>query len=244
MRSFAEAPCLFVYQGEVGTYTVPQPIRLILAEDHALVRAALRSLLQRIANVEVIAEASDGYQALALVEELRPKLVVMDIAMPQLNGLEALVRMRRVSPETSVLLLSMFADEEHVLQALRLGAAGYLSKEASPAELEIAVRAIVRGDMYLDPRISQAVLSAVLNVPSVESPRAQDMDPFLRLTPRQRQILQLAAEGKPTKEIAALLKMKVKTVEIHRAELMKRLGIHNIAGLVRYAVSHGIIVPE
>jgi DNA-binding NarL/FixJ family response regulator len=223
---------------------VPQPIRLILVEDHALVRAALRSLLQRVANVEVIAEAADGYQALALVEELRPKLVVMDIAMPQLNGLEALARMRRISPETKVLLISVFLDEEHVLQALRLGAFGYISKDASPAELDIAVRAIARGDMYLDPRVSQVVLSAAVDALSGEHQEAQDRDPFLCLTPRQRQILQLVAEGKPTKEVAAFLNMKVKTVEIHRAELMKRLGIHNVAGLVRYAVGHGIITPE
>lgn len=219
-------------------------MRLILAEDHALVRAALRSLLQRLPNVEVIGEAANGYQAVALVQELRPRLVLMDIAMPQLNGLEALVRIRRVSPETKVLLLSMFTDEEHVLQALRLGASGYLSKDASPAELEIAVRAVARGDTYLDPRISQVVLNAVVSTSPDEPPVIREMSPFQRLTPRQREILQLAAEGKPTKEIATILKMKVKTVEIHRAELMKRLGIHNIAGLVRYAIGHGIITPE
>jgi len=223
---------------------VPQPIRLILVEDHALVRAALRSLIKRLPDVEVVAEAANGYQALALVQELRPKIVVMDVAMPKLNGLEALARIRREVPGTKVLLISMFLDEEHVLQALHLGASGYVSKNASPTELEIAIRAIARGDSYLDPRISQVVLDASVQAAHGERHASQERSPYLCLTPRHREILQLVAEGKPTKEIAALLNMKVKTVEIHRGQLMKRLGIHNIAGLVRYAVGHGIVSCE
>jgi DNA-binding NarL/FixJ family response regulator len=221
-----------------------QLIRLILAEDHTIVRAALRSLLQRVPHVEVIGEAADGNQAVMLAKELRPQLVVMDIMMPQLNGLEALVQIRRASPETKILLLSMFADEEHVLQALRLGASGYLSKDASPTELDIAIHAVARGETYLDPRVAQTILNVLVRSPSGSNPVFQKASPFELLTPRQRQILQLAAEGKSTKTIATLLNMKVKTVEIHRALLMKRLGVHNIAGLVRYAVGHGIISCE
>ena len=213
-------------------------IRIVLADDHALVRAGVRSLLASIPGVEVVAEASDGHEALALVEKWRPRLVLMDIAMPGLNGLEATARLSKSHPETAVIILSMHAAEEYALQAMRAGAAGYLLKDADLTELEMAIGAVARGQTYLSPAMSKHLVT------DFRRRMAEQPDPLERLTPRHREVLQLIAEGQTTKDIAARLKLSVKTVETHRAQLMDRLDIHDLAGLVRFAIRVGLVAPD
>jgi DNA-binding NarL/FixJ family response regulator len=213
-------------------------IRIVLADDHALVRAGVRSLLASIPGVEVVAEARDGHEAIALVEKWRPRLVLMDIAMPGLNGLEATARLSKSHPETAVIILSMHAAEEYALQALRAGAAGYLLKDADLSELELAIGAVARGQTYLSPAMSKHLVT------DYRRRLAEQPDPLDRLTPRHREVLQLLAEGQTTKDIAARLKLSVKTVETHRAQLMDRLDIHDLAGLVRFAIRVGLVAPD
>ena len=214
-------------------------IRVLLADDHALVRAGIRSLLQNLPDIEVVAEANNGREALALLETCHPDVVLMDIAMPGLNGLEAVVRIAEDFPYIQVVILSMYANEEYVLRALRAGAAGYLLKDAGPVELELAINAATHNKTYLSPAISKYVTEYVRQ----ESEEAVS-SPLERLTPRQREILQLIAEGRTTPEIAQLLEVSVKTVDTHRTQLMDRLDIHDIAGLVRYAIRVGLITAE
>ena len=210
-------------------------VRVLLAEDHALMRAGLRSLLKELGGVEVVGEAGEGHEALRLVAELRPDVVLLDISMPGLGGLEVAARVVREHPDTKVLVLSMHRNEEYVLEALRAGAAGYLLKDADAVQLELALRAVARGDRYLDPAVSATVINALKEgAPSAGGP-------YGRLTPRQREILQLIAEGNSTKDIARKLDLSIKTVETHRAKLMRRLGVHHVAGLVRYAIRVGLV---
>ena len=223
-----------------------KPVRVLLVENHGLVRAGVAGLLRNLPNVEVVAQAADGYEALSLIRESRPTLVLTDIAMPNLNGMEMLARITKEYPGVRVLMMSMYTDEEHVRNALRLGAAGFLSKDSTPAELTRAIEVVSQGNVYLSPKITSILLNDYL--PRLQGertkPTSQEREPLTRLTPRQREILQLVAEGRSTKDIATLLKMKVKTVEVHRARLMKRLDIHDTAGLVRYAVRYGIVALE
>jgi len=210
----------------------------LLADDHTLFREGVRSLLSRIADVQIVAETGDGRDALDLIDRHRPDVALLDITMPGLNGLEVATRTARTSPKTHVVILSMHANEAYVGQALRAGVAGYLLKDAAATELESALRAVMRGETYLSPAISKHVVEGFLG-------RARpDADPLAALTARQREILQLIAEGKSTKEIAATLEVGVKTVETHRAHLMERLGIHDVAGLVRFAIRSGLVSPE
>ncbi len=215
-----------------------KPIRVILADDHSLVRAGFRALLDNLEGVEVVAEAGDGRQALRLVEANRPDLVIMDISMPELNGLDAVIQMTRDFPHVRVIILSMHANEEYVLQALRAGAAGYLLKDSVVSELELAVRAVGRGEIYLSPAVSPKGIADYLRRLGMGPPEEE------KLTPRQREVLQLIAEGRTTQEIAERLHVGVKTVETHRAQLMDRLGIHDVAGLVRYAIRTGLITAD
>lgn len=210
-------------------------IRVLLADDHVLVRTGIRMVLETIEGVEVVAEAANGTQALEMVEALRPDAALVDISMPGINGIEAAARIRARFPHTRVLILSMHADREYVAQALRSGASGYLLKDATPSELELAVRSVVRGETYLSPRVSSLVVEEFLRV------EPTSRSPLDALTPRQREILQLIAEGRTTKQIAAHLGVSVKTVETHRAQLMERLGIRDLAGLVRFAVRAGLV---
>ncbi len=212
-------------------------IRVLLADDHALVRAGIRSLLQAI-GVDVVAEASDGHEAVELAEKHRPGIVLMDVVMPGMNGLEATARIAKSLPDTRVIVVSMSANEEYVLHALRAGARGYLLKNATPDELALAIQAVTRGETYLTPPVSRAVVDDYLR--RLDS-GTSELD---RLTPRQREILQLIAEGHTTKEIASRLKLSAKTVETHRQLLMRALDIHDIAGLVRYAVRVGLTDPS
>lgn len=210
-------------------------IRVLLADDHKLVRAGIRALLQTVAEVEIVAEAADGREALQLIEAHRPDLALMDITMPSLNGLDATVRIGRSFPHTRVVILSMNADEDSVLKSLRAGAVGYLVKTADPAELSMAVRAVARGERFLSSAVSKHVVSACLKRVDREQTSLE------RLTMRQREVLQLIAEGHTTKEIAAKLDISIKTAEAYRAELMKALEIHDIASLTRFAIRSGLV---
>jgi DNA-binding NarL/FixJ family response regulator len=213
-------------------------IRVLLADNHTLVRAGLRALLQNIEGIQVVAEAGDGREALHLIAVHQPDLVLMDIAMPEMNGLEATAHVVKEFPQVRVIILSMHANEEYVLQALRTGAMGYVLKDAGLSELELAVRASVRGETYLSPAVSKHVVADYVRRVSSEPSSLE------QLTSRQREILQLIAEGRTTKEIADLLYVSVKTVETHRLQLMKRLDIHDVAGLVRYAIRMGLVLPD
>ncbi len=215
-----------------------KPLRVLLVDDHALMRAGIRALLEELLEAEVVAEAGDGRDALRLVQAHQPDVVLMDIAMPGLNGLEATKRMVKDCPNVRVLILSMHASEEYVWQALKAGAAGYLLKDSEPSELALALRAVMRGETYLSPPISKRVIEGYVQRVGAEESLLE------RLTSRQREILQLIAEGATTKEIARTLNISVKTVETHRATFMERLDIHDIAGLVRYAIQVGITQPN
>ena len=215
------------------------PINILLADDHRLVRAGVRALLEGLPDVKVVAEASDGHETLALAKAHQPQLVFMDVAMTGLNGLETAARLVKEHPSIRVIMLSMHANEEYIWQSLRVGASGYLLKNASTSDLEAAIKAVVgRGETYLDPGIARRVIDGY------HSGAALQKSPIEQLTPRQREILQLIAEGRSTKEIAFLLNLSSKTVETHRAQLMERLGIRDVAGLVRYAIRQGLVSPE
>jgi DNA-binding NarL/FixJ family response regulator len=207
-----------------------KPMRIVILDDHSVVRAGVRSLLEQIGDVEVVAEGDDGRLAAGLVQTHHPDVVIMDIAMPGLNGLEATKLVTDTYPGTKVLVLSMYDSKEYVLAALKAGASGYLLKNAAPVELKVAIEALRRGQTYLSPGVSKHLIERSLAQP--EAPA---------LTPRQREVLLLIAQGHGTKQIARRLDVSVKTVETHRLRLMQTLGINDIAGLVRYAIREGLI---
>lgn len=209
-------------------------IRVLLADDHVLVREGLRALLAKEADIQVVAEAGDGREALRAAREARTDVVAMDLSMPLLNGLEAARQMAAWDQGPRVILLTAHAEDRYVLEAIRAGVRGYVLKKQAAADLVRAIREVSGGGVYLSPGISAAVVEAV------RSPRAPVEEP---LTPREREVLQLVAEGKTTKEIAVLLGVSVKTADAHRTRLMQKLDIHDIAGLTRYAIRHGIIQP-
>jgi DNA-binding NarL/FixJ family response regulator len=213
-------------------------IRILIADDHVLVRCGFRSLLQNIEGVEIVAEASDGRQAWDLICLLRPSLALVDISMPGLNGLELTARVTAEQPATSVIVLSMHAAEEYVLRAVKAGAAGYLIKDAKPVELEWAIHAVSRGETYFSPSAATHLANYYRRGGGASNSRLET------LTPRQREILQLIGEGHSTKEIAKLLKVSVKTAEAHRTQLMERLDLHDLAAVVRYAIQVGLVDPE
>lgn len=210
----------------------------MLADDHDLFRAGVRSLLEDFDGIEVVAEAGDGREALRLIAEQRPDVVLMDLMMPGLNGLEATARIAKEYRGVRVLVLSMNAAEEFVLPALRAGASGYLLKNVRPAELEQAIRAVARGETY----VSSAVEGHLIEDLRRRGP--EEADSLARLSPRQREVLQLIAEGNSSKEIASRLGVSVKTVETYRAQMMEALDIHDIASLTRYAIRKGLISPD
>lgn len=204
-------------------------IRIVLADDHNLVRSGLKSLLSEMRNVKVVAEASNGRQAVELAASAKPDVVLMDIAMQELNGIEACEIIARDHPEVSVIILSMHDSGEYVAKALKAGARGYVLKDAAPLELEFALQAVAVGEIYLSPRVSRQVVQSYVQ-PPVAGNRLDD------LSPRQREILKAIAGGRSTKQIAYDLGLSVKTIETHRAQIMGRLDIHDLAGLVRFAV--------
>jgi DNA-binding NarL/FixJ family response regulator len=213
-------------------------IRVALADDHALVRAGIRALLEKLPGIEVVGEADNGREALELIKKSAPNLILLDISMTELGGLEALPRIVKDFPAVKVLILSGHANEEYVLRALRCGAAGYMLKEAAAEELELAIKAVAQDKTYLSPSVSRTVVESYLQRAAGEE------GPIEQLTARQREVLQLIAEGKNTKQIAGTLDISVKTVEAHRLQLMARLHIHDVPGLVRYAIRSGLVSPD
>ena len=207
-------------------------IQVVLADDHALVRAGIRALLERIDNVEVVGEAGDGQQALELIAELDPDVVLLDLTMPGLSGFEVLKETSEKFPDVNMIVLSVHDSEEYAFHALRSGAVGYLPKSAASTELEAAIQQVLRGEKYLSPSIA-AEVSIDFSKETAERPG--------ELTPRQMEVLTLIAHGSSTREVAIALNIAVKTVETHRAQLMERLNIHDVAGLVRYAIKKGLV---
>lgn len=212
-------------------------IRVIVADDHHLVRQGIRALLERADDIEVVGEAADGQEAVKLVQRLAPDVLVMDIAMPRLNGTQATERVCALGMATQVVILSMHSDETLVRQMLRRGARGYLLKRSVTEELLLAVRAASRGEVYLSPAISASLLDEFL----ARQPDSEVPHPFDRLTPREREVLQLIAEGHTNTAIAQMMNISVKTVEKHRANLMSKLNVHDVASLIRTAIKHGLV---
>jgi len=207
-------------------------IRVLLADDHAIVREGLKALLSREPDLQVVAEAGDGREALRLAREIQPDVATLDLSMPLLNGLEAARQMASWDRGPRPILLTMHADDQYVLEALRAGVRGYVLKRQAAADLVRAIREVAGGAVYLSPGISASVVEAI------RSPAAP---PGESLTPREREVLQLVAEGKTTKEIANILGVSIKTADTHRTRLMQKLDIHDVAGLTRYAIRQGLI---
>ena len=207
-------------------------IKILLADDHALVRQGFRMILEAQPDMQIVGQAGNGREAVEQAEKLHPDIVIMDVAMPELNGIEATRRLSELSPRTRVLALSMHKDSVYVREILRAGARGYLLKDAPDADLVAAVRAIAKGEGYLSPAVSEAVLTDY---------RRHVTDPLDLLTSREREVLQLIAEGKTNKEIATSLNLSVYTVEAHRGRVMEKLNLHSTGELVRFALRNGLI---
>ena len=214
-------------------------IRTMIADDHGIVRAGLKLLLERTPDVQVVGEAADGREAVRLAAELDPDVVVMDIAMPLLNGIEATAQICRESSRIGVIILSMHADESYVLRALNAGARGYLLKDSADDDLERAVKSVSAGRPFFSPSVAQSMLADYMRL--MRERGAQDS--YELLTEREREVLQLLAEGKSNKEVAAVLQLSPYTVESHRNNLMQKLNLHNTADIVLYAVRKAIISP-
>jgi DNA-binding NarL/FixJ family response regulator len=215
-------------------------ITVLLADDHAVVRDGLKLLLEAQADLRVVGEATDGRQAVRQVVKLRPCVAVLDIAMPELNGIEATRQIREACAETKIIILSMYASQEHIFQALQAGARGYLLKEAAGLEVIRAVRAVYRGERYLSQKITELVIDDYL----CQGEAAAGNSPLTRLAPREREVLQLVAEGKSTAQIAQILPLSPKTVDTYRSRLMKKLGLKDLPGLIKFALQHGMIRAE
>lgn len=226
-------PAKTLRAGEDGS---PAKIRVLLADDHNLVRAGIRALLSGMPDINVVGEATDGVESVRLARLLQPDIVLMDVAMNGMNGLDATARLREELPMVRVIILSMHATGDYLQQALRAGAAGYMLKDAATLELQLALSAVSHGEIYLSPAVSGQIVEGFL--------RQEKAPGEGLLTPRQNEILRLIAEGRSTKEIAFQLGLSNKTVETHRAQLMERLGIRDVAGLVRYAIRVGLIDAE
>lgn len=214
-------------------------IKVFLADDHTVVRDGLRSILEVQTDITVIGDAADGRQAVQLVKKLKPDVVVMDIAMPELNGIEATKKIRQDCPATQVVILSMYGTTEHIYQALRANAYGYLLKESAGAEVVLAVRAVYAGRRYLCEKIDELLIDDYL----YQRESSETKTPLNRLSEREREILHLVVEGKSSAEIAKTLYLSSKTVDTYRCRLMQKLNISDLPGLVKFAIQHGIISP-
>lgn len=215
-----------------------KPICVLVADDHALVRAGIRALAEQIEGVEVIGETGNGREALELIAEHRPGIVLLDLTMPELNGFEVLERTHRDFPDVNVIVLTVHEAEEYALRALKLGAMGYLPKSAASTELELAIMTVRANEKYVSPELSRrAFLEHATDT-------FQSRGAGTELTPRQIEVLRMIADGKTTKDIARALEISVKTVESHRAQLMDRLNIHDVAGLVRHAIKVGLVTID
>lgn len=215
------------------------PIRIVLVDDHALVRQGFRRILEDDPDLQVAGEAGNGLDAIALVKKTEPDVVVMDMAMPEMNGLHATMELIKQRPGTKVLILSMYSDEQYVRNALDAGARGYILKNAIENDLVRAVKAVAGGEQYLSPELSGVLIRAIRT-----GGFEKEADPYDKLTQREKQVLQLIAHGKSNKEIAVLLDLSVNTVAVHRANLMSALGVHKTAELVLFAVRKGLVLPE
>ena len=213
--------------------------RIMIADDHGIVRAGLRLLLERIPDTEVVGEAADGREAIRLAEELHPDVVILDIGMPLLNGLEAAAHIVRKNERIGVIILSMYADESYLLRALDAGAKGYLLKDSADEDIERAVRAVAAGKPFFSPAITKSLLEDYIRL--MRERRVQDS--YELLTQREREVLQLLAEGKSNKDTSSILDLSPYTIESHRTNLMQKLGVHNTAEIVLYAVRKGIVTP-
>lgn len=221
-----------------------KPIRVLIVDDHYLVRAGIRSLVEEMAEFEVVGEASNGEEALKMIKPHHPDMVIMDISMEGMNGIEAAESISKEFPGIKTVILSMYKDEDYVVQALEAGAKAYLLKDVVISELELALRAVMRGESYLSPGVSKTLISDYLRrlrLKEQEPPSPANEGEAIALTPRQTEILKLIAEGKSNKEIARVLQISLKTVDNHRTQLMSRLDIHDVAGLVRYAIANATI---
>lgn len=214
-------------------------LRVVLADDHDMVRAGLRSMLESFTGVEVVGEAGDGRSALEIIDEQQPHVALLDITMPELNGIEVTRRLGERWPEIRTLILSVHTDEQHILGALDAGADGYVQKHADESLLRQALRALRRGERFVGPELSEEA-SAAWRAPDDDAPEGG----LARLTPRQREVLQLVAEGNTSREIAEKLELSEKTIESHRRNIRDRLEIEGLAGLVRFAVRTGLVPPE
>ena len=212
-------------------------VRVLLADDHKLMRAGLRLVVEQQPEFTVVGEADDGRQAVAMAESLKPDVVVMDVAMPNLNGIEAAARIAQSQPATHIVMLSMYSDEGYVLRALKAGAKAYLLKDSAEADLAAAIDAVMHGKSYFSPAVSRLLLDDYVR----KLRRSGAEDSYDLLSPREREILQLVAEGKSNKEIATQLNLSVYTIETHRANLMEKLGLKGMPELILYAVRKGII---
>ncbi|BCX05589.1 MAG: DNA-binding response regulator [Candidatus Roseilinea sp.] len=222
-------------------------IRVLIADDHTLVRSGLRALLDNIPGVTVIGEAADGRQALALIQKDLPDIVLMDVGMAGLSGLEATLQVVKRHPQVRVIIVSMHKNEEYIMQALQAGASGYLFKDSAASELEQSIRAVMRGEQYLCPEGSRRVGEYEERFGFVFDHASRDgtgAGARSELTLREREVLQLVAEGRTMQEIAAILGISVKTVETHRYRLMDKLNIHHVTGLVRHAIKIGLVQVE
>ena len=214
-------------------------IRLLLVDDHPVVRRGMRSCLEGVGHVEVIDEAVDGVEAVRKVHELSPDMVLMDIDMPNMNGLEATRLIRKEFPDMRVLILSVHTNKDYVLQIIRSGAQGYVLKDASPADLVKAIESVFNGEPFFSPDVSQIVLNQYMHEAGADESSAN-----LRLTNREREVLAMIAEGQSNKEMANQLGVGVRTIETHRERVMDKLNIHNVAGLTKYAITNGIVKLE
>lgn len=214
-------------------------IRVLLADDHSLVRQGIKILLDLQENIEVVGEAVNGRQAVEKVKKLTPDMIVIDIAMPNLNGIEATRQIKKVDPEIKILVLSAHDNGDYIHQVLQAGASGYLLKKSTTTDLISAINTVEKGEVFLSPSISKAVVKKYIKLADAESGGYESLNV---LTNREREVLQLIAEGRTNKEIAYLLKLSVQTVDVHRTNIMKKLQIHDVAGLVKYSIKKGLII--
>jgi DNA-binding NarL/FixJ family response regulator len=231
----------------------PTTIRVLLADDHDILRQGLRLLLGMQAEIDVVGEARTGREAIEMVQALKPDVVVMDISMPDIDGLEACQHIRSLEPATQVLMLTMHESEEYFLKALRVGAAGYLVKKAAPTDLQMAISAVAHGGAFLYPGLAKALVRAYVAAPTTpnmaqslqENAQRESLARELRvLTPRELEVLTMVAEGRTNQEIADQLVLSIKTVQAHRANVMEKLDLQDITHLVRFAIRHGLIPAE
>ncbi len=212
-------------------------IRILIVDDHAILRAGLRALAAAYPELDVVGEAGDGADAVARVGELQPDVVVMDVAMPGMNGLTATRQILEMRPETKILILTQYANKEYVLPLLKCGASGYVLKQAVDTDFITAIRAVARGESFLYPPVAKLVLNAYL-----ENPRSQSESGYQELTDREREMLIFVAQGKSTREIAETLHISPNTVDVHRARMMQKLDLHSIAEVTTFAVRRGLLV--